>query len=127
MHPPFFGFFRRTTCPVEVNGVEIAEGEDVYMGWAAANRDPEQFEHPDRFDIDRPNPRHMSFGFGIHTCPGAALARMELQVLLEELLDAFPDLQVTGGQPAWEFGGGDYNCIPALPVTFNPTTIEERA
>ena len=127
LHPPFFGFFRRTTCPVEVNGAAIPEDEDIYVGWAAANRDPEQFEHPDRFDIDRPNPRHMSFGFGIHTCPGAALARMELKVLLDELLDTFPDLRIAGGHPVWEFGGGDYNCIPALPVTFSPTRIGEAA
>lgn len=127
LYPPFFGFFRRTTCPVEVNGVTLPAGGDVYMGWAAANRDPAEFEHPDRFDIDRPNLRHMSFGFGIHSCPGAALARMELKVLLEELLDTLPDLQVDAARPVWEFGGGDYNAIHHLPITYLPRTIEDRS
>jgi cytochrome P450 len=126
LYPPFFGFFRRTTGTVEVNGVALPAGEDVYMGWAAANRDPAEFEQPASFDIDRPNLRHMSFGFGVHSCPGAALARMELKVLLEELLDALPDLQVGGSRPVWEFGGGDYNAIHRLPVTYSPRTIEDR-
>ena len=123
LHPPFFGFFRRTTCPVEVNGVAIGAGEDVYMGWAAANRDPEQFAEPDRFDIDRPNLKHMSFGFGIHTCPGAALARMELRILLEEVLDSLPDLAIDGPPPVWEFGGGDYSAIHRLAVRYTPTRL----
>lgn len=124
LYPPFYGFFRRTTCPVEVNGVAIGAGEDVYMGWAAANRDPAQFDRPGHFDIDRASTRHMAFGFGIHTCPGAALARIELKVLLEELLDGLPDLVIDGPVPPFAFGGGDYCYLPALPIRFAPKTIE---
>lgn len=127
LYPPFFGFFRRATCPVEVNGVTLPAEGDVYMGWAAANRDPGEFDNPGRFDIDRPNLRHLSFGFGIHSCPGAALARMELKVLLGELLDNLPDLKIDGPAPVWEFGGGDYNAIHALSVTYPPRTIEDRS
>jgi cytochrome P450 len=124
LYPPFYGFFRRTTCPVEINGVAIAAGEDVYMGWAAANRDPAQFPDPARFDIDREPIRHTSFGFGIHSCPGAALARKELHVLLEELLDTLPDLVIDGPVPDFAFGGGDYCYLPALPIRFTPRHVE---
>lgn len=114
LHPPFFGFFRRTRADVEVSGVSIPAGKDVYVGWAAANRDPEMFDEPARFRLDRGNNRHMSFGFGIHNCPGANLARMEMRVVLEELLATFPDLRIEGEPPAYSFGGGDYSFIPEL-------------
>jgi cytochrome P450 len=126
LHPPFFGFFRRTTREVEMPGVTLAQGQDVYCGWAAANRDPTEFEMPATFDIERPNPRHMSFGFGIHSCPGAPLARMELTILLEELLDRVPDLEPIGDPPEYAFGGGDYAFIPELLVRFNSRPTQER-
>ncbi len=120
LRPPFFGFFRRTTKPIEVAGVAMESGRDVYMGWAAANRDPDMFDCPAEFRMDRESYRHFSFGFGIHVCPGAPLARMELRVLLEELLATFPDLRVAEPVPEYKFGGGDYNSIPELYVTFSP-------
>ncbi|KKC26994.1 cytochrome P450 [Sphingomonas sp. SRS2] len=120
LRPPFYGFFRRTTKAVEIDGAEIPAGEDVYMGWAAANRDPAVFDRPAEFDMDRENSRHLSFGFGIHVCPGAPLARMEMKVLLEELLDALPDMHVVSGKPVYQFGGGDYCYIPEVQVAFTP-------
>jgi cytochrome P450 len=120
LRPPFFGFFRRTTKAVAVQGTEIPEGCDVYMGWAAANRDPAVFTEPKEFMLNRGNKHHLSFGYGIHSCPGAALARMELRVLLEELFRRLPDLRVQAGQPVYQFGGGDYSFIPSLPVAFSP-------
>ena len=98
----------------------IPSGSDVYVGWAAANRDPKVHDRPDEFVLERENTRHMSFGFGIHVCPGAPLARMELRVLIEELLTALPDLMVPGEPPVREFGGGEYSHIPSLRVTFTP-------
>ncbi len=120
LRPPFFGFFRRATRPVTLSGVDIPEQCDVYMGWAAANRDPKVFESPGEFRMSRYPNRHLSFGFGIHTCPGAALARMELRVLLEELLRRIPDLQVAVDEPVYRFGGGDYSFMATLPVKFAP-------
>jgi len=120
LHPPFFGFFRRTTKEVDVQGVDIGQGQDVYVGWAAANRDPNVFDAPSELHIDRPNLRHMSFGFGVHNCPGAPLARMELRILLEELLELIPDLRLAGDPPEYAFGGGDYAFIPELKVRFEP-------
>jgi cytochrome P450 len=120
LRPPFFGFFRRATKSVVVSGVEIPAESDVYMGWAAANRDPKVFEAPAEFQINRLRNRHLSFGFGTHTCPGAPLARMEMRVLLEELLRRVPDLRVDMDSPVYHFGGGDYSYIATLPVTFTP-------
>lgn len=120
LHPPFFGFFRRASAEVEVAGVTIPDGGDVYIGWAAANRDPTVFEEPACFRLDRDNNRHMSFGFGIHNCPGANLARMEMRVVLEELLATFPDLRIEGDVPEYRFGGGDYSFIPELRATWTP-------
>jgi cytochrome P450 len=66
LRPPFFGFFRRTTKPAVVADTPIPSGHDVYVGWAAANRDPRVFESPGEFKLDRGSNRHMSFGLGIH-------------------------------------------------------------
>jgi len=118
LRPPFFGFFRRATKPVSISGTEIPQGCDVYMGWAAANRDPTAFEAPTDFKMQRPQNRHLTFGYGIHSCPGSALARMELRVLLEELLRRTPDLKIQTDAPVYQFGGGDYSYLPALEVTF---------
>lgn len=118
LHPPFFGFFRRTKAEVEVAGVTIPQGEDVYVGWAAANRDPAMFDEPACFRLDRESNRHMSFGFGIHNCPGSNLARMEMRVVLEELLATFPDMRIVGEAPAYRFGGGDYCFLPELQVAW---------
>ena len=120
LHPPFYGFFRRAKAPTTIHEVPIAAGEDIYVGWAAANRDPALFEAPETFRLDRGRNRHMAFGFGVHTCPGAPLARMELRVVIEELLRRLPDLRVPIDEPRYEFGGGDYAFIPSLPVTFTP-------
>jgi cytochrome P450 len=120
LHPPFYGFFRRATEDTEVEGVAIPEGRDVYMGWAAANRDPAVFPEPSEFRLDRGRNRHMSFGFGVHACPGAPLARMELRVVIEELLRRIPDLKIEIDEPKYEFGGGDYAFMVELPISFEP-------
>jgi cytochrome P450 len=120
LRPPFYGFFRRATAATTVAGTPIGAGDDVYMGWAAANRDPTAFRDPEAFRLDRGRNRHVSFGFGVHTCPGAPLARMELRVALEELLRRTPDLRPELDEPVYEFGGGDYAFLPSLRVTFTP-------
>lgn len=76
------------------------------------------FDDPASFRLDRDSNRHMSFGFGIHNCPGANLARMEMRVVLEELLASFPDMRIDGEAPAYRFGGGDYSFLPELRVAW---------
>ena len=61
---------------------------------AAANRDPREFPEPAEFIVDRPIQRHLAFGWGIHTCLGASLARLETRIALQELVDRFPDYNV---------------------------------
>jgi cytochrome P450 len=121
LRPPFFGFFRRATTDSAIAGVAIPEGGDVYLGWAAANRDPSVFDCPSEFSLRRGRNRHLSFGAGIHTCPGALLARMELRVCLEQLLLRIPDLVLEIDEPTYVFSGGDYAHITRLPARFTAT------
>ena len=83
---PFIGFFRTATCPASVGPTKIAEGEHLFLDYAAGNRDPRVFN--DHFDPGRPAvPAHLGFGHGPHYCLGAALARLEGRIVAEELLD----------------------------------------
>ena len=87
---------RRATRDIELHGRTIEAGEFVALNYAAANRDPEAFEHPDSCIIDRTPNRHLTFGSGIHKCLGAPLARLELRVVLEELLAATTEVSLDG-------------------------------
>lgn len=89
--PPVQGLSRVVRRDVEIRGQKIPQGARVHLLYAAANRDPRVFEEPDRFDITRSPNNHLSFGFGIHFCLGASLARLELRIGLEELLARAPD------------------------------------
>jgi cytochrome P450 len=90
---------RVTTRPVELSGVPIPEGQFVTIFYGAANRDPEVFEDPETFRLDRPPAEHLAFGQGIHFCLGAPLARTEASITLNLLLDRFPTLS-RGPEPA---------------------------
>jgi cytochrome P450 len=83
---------RFTLEPVVVGGVEIPEGEFVQVLLGGANRDPEVYDHPDRFDVRRKSVSNLAFGHGIHHCVGAPLARLEGQIAIGRLLARFPDL-----------------------------------
>ena len=85
---------RIVTDEVEVGGRHLCPGERVLLPFPAANRDPDVFEHPDEAVIDRTVNRHATFGLGIHRCLGSNLARMELQVGMEEWLAAFPSFRL---------------------------------
>ena len=85
---------RYVTRDVEMHGSTMPEGSIVLMLNAAANRDDRQFDDPDRFDVRRTIDHHVTFGFGLHFCMGAALARLEGRVALEEVLARFPDWEV---------------------------------
>lgn len=86
--------------------------------YAAGNRDPDQFEHPDQFEPQRKLKHHLAFGRGIHLCPGATLARTELRILLEELLNAHPPFQLAGEAVWSHMEGGHHMGVARLPVEF---------
>ncbi|MFG2499348.1 cytochrome P450 [Streptomyces sp. NPDC048441] len=84
--------FRYAKEPVEIGGTVIGAGESVAVALAAASRDPRRFAEPDRFDIRRDARGHMAFGYGIHHCLGAPLARMQGAVAFRTLLERCPGL-----------------------------------
>ncbi len=87
LYTPYRGFARTANCDVEIRGCPIRKGEPIALNYASANRDAAVFEHPDQFILHRANiGQSLAFGRGPHHCPGAALARMELTVALQELL-----------------------------------------
>jgi cytochrome P450 len=97
--------FLRYTCPVQgfkrtarnqatVGGKAVQPGERVYVVWASANFDDEEFEHPDEIDIRRVANRHMTFGRGIHRCLGSHLARLEVKVMVQQILARIPDYTI---------------------------------
>jgi cytochrome P450 len=101
------GFPRIATEDVELSGVTVRAGEAVLVSVAAANRDPDVFDHPEELLLDRANTGHVAFGHGAHHCMGAQLARMELQEAIGGLLREFPDLHlaVPAQDVEWRTGG----------------------
>jgi cytochrome P450 len=95
MESPVKGDFRLSKVPVTIGGVELPAGTTVMLVNAAINRDPRNFDDPSTFDVERKNARtHVAFGRGIHTCPGAPLARAEARVSLERLLDRTGNIRI---------------------------------
>jgi cytochrome P450 len=100
--PPVQLTDRAVVEPTELAGVRLRPGDIVVALIAAANRDPERFADPDRFDVARANNEHLSFGLGNHYCLGAALARLEAQEALAALLQRFPDFSGPSEPPAFK-------------------------
>jgi 4-methoxybenzoate monooxygenase (O-demethylating) len=93
---PVQTFFRTTTKPVSVAGVQIGKGQKVLLFLGAANRDPRKWENPEHFDIRRKTLGHVGFGTGIHGCVGQAVARMEGEIVLTELAKRVEKIQIVG-------------------------------
>jgi cytochrome P450 len=108
-------YFRRTaTADAVLNGQQIMAGEKVAMYYTSANRDEDVFPDPQRFDIHRrPNP-HLSFGIAQHFCLGVHLARLEGRIFFEELLDAYPKIELNG--PAVRTRSNLNNALKKLPI-----------
>jgi cytochrome P450 len=87
---------RMTTSDTEIGGVPVARGTPITLCIGAANRDPEQFAEPDRFDIRRAPNRHLAFGFGIHQCAGLSLARLEARIAIGRFVQRFPAYRLDG-------------------------------
>jgi cytochrome P450 len=92
---------RYATRDVELGGVHIGRGDPVTLSIAAANRDPDLFVDPDRFDVHRPNAnRHVTFAHGPHVCLGMHLARLEAQTALGRLLARLPGVRLDPASPS---------------------------
>lgn len=108
----------------EFGGYRIEADEEVAVGLAAANRDPEQFDDPERFDVARyaaqpAPPAHLSFGGGAHLCLGAHLARLETQIAIGRLVQRFSDLELLEDATCW--GRSLFRVPSRIPVRFRPT------
>nr|WP_245850191.1 cytochrome P450 [Mycobacterium angelicum] len=114
---PVKEFMRTAAADTTVRGVPIAKGESVYLSYVSANRDEEVFDDPFRFDVGRNPNKHLAFGFGVHFCLGAALARMEVSSFFTELLPRLKSIELNGEPEliATTFVGG----LKHLPIRYS--------
>jgi len=116
---PILYMARTATCDVELRGEKIREGERVVMWYASANFDENVFPEPLRFDVARAPNEHVAFGAGgPHFCLGANLARLELRVMLGELLPRVAEFRLAG--PVVHAGSNFSNGISSLPLEIAP-------
>jgi cytochrome P450 len=116
IHAPLVSNRRVTACPVELGGRQFKAGERLTILWASANRDEEVFGDPDEFRLDRDPRDNLLYGAGIHVCPGASLSRLELRVLMDELLDGTTRLELTPEEDAVRavYPGSGFARLPLL-------------
>jgi cytochrome P450 len=114
---PVKEFMRTATADTTVRGVDIAKGESVYLAYVSGNRDEEVFDEPFRFDVGRDPNKHVAFGYGVHFCLGAALARMEMNSLFTELIPRLDSIELAGEPElsATTFVGG----LKHLPIRYS--------
>jgi len=114
---PVKEFMRTAAEDTTVRGVSIAAGESLLLSYVSANRDEDVFEDPFRFDVGRDPNKHLAFGYGVHFCLGAALARMEVNSFFAELLPRLESIELTGDPEhvATTFVGG----LKHLPVRYS--------
>ena len=121
MATPVMHFRRTLTRDTAIGGQEMRAGDKVILWYIAANRDPEVFPDPHRFDVGRDECEHVTFGAGgAHFCLGFSLAELEIKIMFEELLARLPDMTMTGS-PA-RLRSNFINGIKHLPVKFTPET-----
>lgn len=113
---PVKEFMRTATTDYELRGVTIREGESLLLSYPSANRDEDVFDDPFRFDVGRDPNKHLAFGFGVHYCLGAVLARIEVRAFFEELLPRLGTVELDGEPTgiATTFVGG----LKRLPIRY---------
>ena len=113
-------YMRRTTkCDTQIGDQEIGPNEKVSLWYGAANRDPEIFTNPDKFDVKRENAKkHLAFGYGRHLCLGKHTANMQLEVVYEKIFSRFPEMEQDGEMILTP--NNFVNAIQDVPVKFNP-------
>ena len=117
--PPLLITSRVVTRATELRGIPVPAGAHVIVMLGAANRDPERYREPDRFDIFRDPKQHISFGHGPHMCLGMHLARMETRVAVDALLDRLPNLRLDPDGDDPHIHGQIFRSPTALPALFD--------
>lgn len=115
---PAQGLMRTTSKEVSIGGVSIPANEQLLVLFGSANRDENQFEKADQFVLERKDNNHIAFGFGIHFCMGANLARLEARIALEELLRVMPDFKVDR-EASQRMHAGAIRGMASLPLSFS--------
>jgi cytochrome P450 len=111
---------RTAVSPAEVGGESFERGDRLLLAWASGNRDGTKFDDPDEFQLDRWPNRHMAFGYGIHRCIGAGLARQEFVVVLGEVLRRIPDYAIDHDRTHTYPDVGLMFGFQGMPATFTP-------
>ena len=119
LETPLLTITRLATRDTEIGGVAVPQGSTIMLMLAAANREETRYELPDHFDVTRDSPTpHMSFGHGPHVCLGIHLARVEMRVALNLLLDRLPDLRLDPSVDDPHIRGQVFRSPTSIPVLF---------
>ncbi len=118
---PIKNMARMATRDVEFHGKQIRKGEQLLLLYPSANRDEDVFADPFRFDIERSPNDHVAFGFGTHFCLGASLARLEMRVMFDRLLDRLPDLHLVDDTEPAHRPANFISGYEGLKVAFTPS------
>ncbi|MQW77627.1 cytochrome P450 [Nocardioides sp. dk4132] len=119
-YTPAQGDGRTISQDVEIHGVQLREGERLWLSWAMANRDEKVFDEPHRVRLDRSGNRHASFGLGIHRCIGSNVARAAFKTMVRHVLDRMPDFVCDPAGAVHYDTTGVINGMKHLPATFTP-------
>ena len=118
---PIVNMNRTLTRDTEMHGEKLREGDRVLFLYQSGNRDDRVFDEPDRFLVERWPNRHVAFGgYGVHHCLGASLARLELKILFEEVLQRMPDIHLASDEPLKRRPNNFITGIEEMPVAFTP-------
>ncbi len=107
---------RKTTCPVNLSDREIPNDSIVSLNWVSANRDETIFEQADQFRWGRDHSKNLMYGAGIHVCPGAGMARMELKAVISALIKADEFIESAGEPTPAHYPGSGYAVLPIRMV-----------
>ena len=126
LESPTQGLYRRVASDTELGGVQLPAGSTVHIRYAAANRDPAMFPHPEQVDLERPNlRRHMAFSLGEHHCPGEGLSRLEQRVALTSVLERLPALRLADGNDFAHEPGFVLRALSRLDIEWSRPTTDE--
>lgn len=105
---------------VEIGDRPIREGEKVLMYWVSANRDEDEFPQAERFVVDREGNRHLAFGAGPHRCTGSNLARLNLRLAVDEIVQRLADIRLAPGAEPLPFHSALNRSPLSVPIVFTP-------